>query len=95
MAFIIVAGRKTVTTAGSPEQMPDVAVMVENDVTIKALDTNTGSVYISDSSANAGNSNKRFSLTAGQSVSVNIDNLNALFINSDVNGEGIEYITER
>ncbi|MFQ5715086.1 MAG: hypothetical protein ACE5GU_13745 [Candidatus Scalinduaceae bacterium] len=91
----IVAGQKTVTTAGTPENLPDVSIPTGYPVTIKALDSNTGAVYLAEKSADAATAATRFTLQAGQAITLRIINLNVCWLDSAVNGEGIEYIVEQ
>lgn len=91
-----ITGRKAVTTAGTPVKLGTNPVPNGVKLVIKARYQNTGRIYISNSSANALNSaGVAYELGADQTVSVDVDNLNDIWIDSDVNGEGVEYIFER
>lgn len=77
---------KTTTNAST-------AVVIKSDttikgVTVKALTTNTGLVYVGDSSVSSANG---FELQAGESVSIDIDNTNKVYFDVSVNGEGVTY----
>lgn len=83
----IASGRATVTTAGTRVQMASVALTA--GVTIKALPTNTGFIYIGNSAVSSSNG---FILSARESVFIAADNLNRFYIDSSVNGEGVSYL---
>lgn len=83
----IAAGRTTVTTAGTRVQMASVALVA--GVTIKALPTNTGLIYIGGATVSSSNG---FILSARESVFIAADNLNRFYVDSSVNGEGVSYL---
>ena len=87
-------GQKTVTTAGQGEQMPSVVIPENHFVTVRALNANTGNIYIADSLTNVGIAANRFILAVGESIDLQIANLNLLWIGATVSGEGVEYIVE-
>jgi hypothetical protein len=76
----------TVAAAGTAEQLPDQSCKA---VSIAALPTNTGYVYLGDSGVDSTNGRV---LAAGDAIDVAIDNLNRLYVDADVNGEGISYL---
>ena len=78
--------KTSVTTAGTRVQMPTFACQ---SVTVKALVANTGLIYIGGSTVSSTNG---FQLSAGDSVSMDISNVNVLYIDSSVNGEGVSWI---
>jgi hypothetical protein len=80
------SGRTLVTTAGTRVQL---ATGTITSVTIKALSSNTGTIYIGTSTVTATNG---FQLGAGESVSMDIGTLGVLYIDSSVNGEGVTYL---
>lgn len=79
-------GKTTVTTAGTRVVLA--ASQAVKSVTIKALQTNTGIIYVGSSTVSSTNG---FQLYAGDSVSLDIANLNTVNIDSSVNGEGVTY----
>jgi len=88
--------RKTVTTAGTPIQLgtnvrvPDGVMLV-----IKAMTTNTGTIGVGPTAFYANlNNNECFRLSAGQSVSIDVDQLDDVWIDSSQNGEGVELLWE-
>jgi len=83
----VLNGKTTVTTAGTRVVLA--ASTACTSVTIKALSANTGSIYVGNSTVAAANG---FELIAGDSVSLDISNLNTVNIDSSVNGEGVTYL---
>src|SRR5437879_78798 len=83
--------QKNVTTSGTPVQLQDQTVDPNQSVVIKAKRANTGTICFGRSSAEALNSDtKHYKLAADQSVTVSVSNLNQIWIDSTVNGEGVE-----
>jgi len=65
-------------------------------VTIKAKDGNTGVIHIADSAAKALNtSGGSFTLTHNESVGLQVNNINQIYVDATVSGEGVEVILER
>lgn len=83
----ILNGKTTVATAGSRTTLA--ASTSVKSVTIKALSTNTGFIYVGDTSVASTNG---FQLSARESVSMDLANLNTINIDSSVNGEGVTYL---
>jgi hypothetical protein len=80
------SGVKTVTTADTRVQLDNVACKA---VSIKAHAANTGIIYLGNVAVAAANG---FRLAAGESVDIAIDNVNRLYIDASVNGEGVSYL---
>lgn len=80
-------GKKTVTTAGTRVTLASSQAV--KSVTIKALSTNTGFIYVGDTSVASTNG---LQLEAGETISLDIANLNTVNLDSSVNGEGVTYI---
>ncbi len=85
-------GRKTVASAGTSERLVSSNTPCKL-VTITALIANTNEVVIGGSTvvASAGTS-QGIPLFAGQSVTLYIEDLYALYIDSVTNGDGVSYI---
>ncbi len=83
----ILNGKTTVTTAGTRVVLA--ASTACKSVTIKSLSTNTGFIYVGNSAVASTNG---FQLLAGDSISLDISNLNTVNIDSSVNGEGVSYL---
>lgn len=87
------SGQKTVTTAGTKEVL---AIHTHvRSVTIKALGTNGGNVYVGDSAVSSTTGDV---LAAGDSIVYKVDNpkeeyisLGDICLDVDNNGEGVSY----
>lgn len=88
--------QKVVTTAGTPVQLSsDAAVSLGVKVTIKAKSANTKAIYIGYSSATALHTNTSyFKLESNENIELSVSNLNLIWLDSEVNGEGVEVIYE-
>lgn len=83
---IVVSDQKTVTSAGTAVQLQTQPC---KSVTVKALAGNTGKIYVGD---NVVSSSNGLELEAGDAVNLAIDNVNRLWIDSSVNGEGVSWL---
>ena len=81
-----ISGQITVTTAGTAVQGTDVA---SDGFIVKALATNTSSMYIGNDGADDVSSSSGFELSPGDQVIVDIRNLNKLWVDSAVDGEKV------
>lgn len=82
-ATSIASFQASVTTAGTRVQLASNACI---SLTIKAKPTNTGYIYVGDSSVS---SSTGFILSASDSISYDVDNTDLIYIDSSVNGEGV------
>lgn len=80
-------GSKNVTTAGTRVQLA--ASQACKEVEIVAKSTNTGNIWVGGSAIAAGSGRPLLPL---QSMIVKVSNLNLIYLDSDVNGEGVTYI---
>lgn len=80
-------GKTTVTTAGTRVVLASSQAV--KSVAIKALTSNTGTIYVGSSTVSSTNG---FQLAAGDTISLDIANLNTVNIDSSVNGEGVTYV---
>ncbi len=83
----VLNGKTTVTTAGTRVVLASSTTC--KSVTIKALAANTGIIYVGNSTVASTNG---FALLAGETVTMDIANLNTVNIDSSVNGEGVTYL---
>lgn len=79
-------GKTSTVTAGTRVVLAASQTVVS--VTIKALITNTGLIYVGNSTVAASNG---FQLSAGETVSFDLTNLNTINIDSSVSAEGVTY----
>lgn len=65
-------------------------------ITVKALNANTGTIHIADSSAKAVNTTTgNFSLQNNETMDWQIDNTSRLWVDASVSGEGVEVFFEK
>ena len=84
----VLNGKTSVTTAGTRVTLAGSTAC--RGVTIKALSTNTGFIYVGNATVASTNG---FQLRAGESCSLDIANLITVNIDSSVNGEGVSYLS--
>lgn len=80
-------GQTIVTTAGT--RVPLASSTAVKSMTIRALASNTGLIYVGNTSVSSANG---FQLSKSETVSLDLDNLSKVNIDSSVNGEGVTYI---
>ncbi len=83
----IYTGKTSTVTAGTRVVLA--ASQTVKSVTVKALITNQGIIYVGDSTVASTNG---MQLSAGESVSLDISNLNTVNIDSSINAEGVTYL---
>lgn len=82
------SGLKAVTGAGTAEALA-ASQAILSGVTIKALGTNTGTVYVGPSGVGSANG---FALAAGEQVFVEIDDVAKIYVDAAVSGEGVSWL---
>ena len=82
----IAHAKVTVTTAGTRVQF---GTNTAKSIVIKALSTNIGLIYVGGSTVASTNG---FQLSAGDTVSLDINNTNVVWLDSAVNGEGVTWL---
>lgn len=82
-----VSGQTNVTTAGTAVVLGASTAIL--GVVIRAKLTNTGLIYVGPTGVT---SSTGYILDRGAAVSVGVDNLADIFINSSVDGEGVSYL---
>ena len=87
-------GHDTVSSAGTAEQMPALVIPNGFKVVIRPLNTNTGLIFLGNSKANCEDTDKRIELDFGDSVAFYVTNLNLIWIDAEVTGEGVWYAVE-
>jgi hypothetical protein len=87
----ILMGKTTVTTATTRVVLGSGAIANGRTVAIKALSTNTGLIYVGDVTVAAANG---YQLSKGDVVSLAVNNLSVVYIDSSVNLEGVTFIVE-
>jgi hypothetical protein len=89
-----VTAQVPVPTHGNAVQFASQAIPDGFSIAVKAFDTNTGNIYIGNSEANAENHAVAAILAAGQSLLYFIDNADLIWIDSDVDDEGVVWTVE-
>lgn len=88
MPYPILSGQKTVAAAGTAEALG--TVQVDYALLVRALDTNTGIVAVGNNGADNVSLATGYRLAAGEICAFeHVDNLAAIFVNAEVNGEGV------
>jgi hypothetical protein len=80
-------GRNLVTTAGTRVQLASSTVL--NTITIKALTTNVGVIYVGDSTVSSTNG---YQLSAKETVTIAVTNANLVYLDASISGEGVTWI---
>lgn len=89
-------GQKDVTTAGTPEQLDDLAIPDGFKLTVIAKPGNTDVIYLGKNKGDCANNKRRFDgLEAGIAVSLRVKNTNAVWVDAGVSDEGVSWIVEQ
>lgn len=87
----LTCGRKTVTTGGTAEALSSTATSI-SEVTITAETDNTGYVVVGNSSVVASLATRKGTpLSAGQTITLAVNNLTKVYLDVTVNGDGVTY----
>lgn len=81
------SGQTMVPTAGTAVALA--TNTSTTSITLRAFATNTGNIFVGTTGVT---SSTGFILSADETVSLDLDNLDKVFINSAVNSEGVSYI---
>jgi hypothetical protein len=85
-------GRTVVTTAGTRVQLSTSNARV-GAVAIQAETDNTGVIVVGGSTVVASQATRRgIALSAGEVVSLDVDQLSDIYLDSTVNGDGVNYV---
>lgn len=88
-------GQATVAVAGTAQVLGgNVPIVRGRDLVVRALVTNTGNIWVGNSAVNAQNHAVAFLLKPGESISLQLNNINLVFIDAAVNGEGAVFAME-
>lgn len=87
-------GRKTITVAGTREQLSSSSIPAKK-VVIQALQTNTGMISVGGLTVVAASGVERgYIIPPFNSITIMVTNLNLIYLDSTVSGEGVSYIYE-
>jgi hypothetical protein len=81
-----------VASAGTPVALDNQSVEPHQSVTVRAKADNTGDIYIGNSSSDAADSDERFTLAAGESLTFQVPNTGLIWIDSEEDGDGVEVV---
>lgn len=87
-ASTIFENQVTVTTAGTRVQLSGSSTPIRS-ICIKALHADTGKIYVGNSTVSSSNG---YELIADLSACLDVNNINLIYIDSSVNGEGASYV---
>ena len=91
----IMDGRKAVTTAGTAVQLSSTSVPVYG-VLLVAETANTGTVVAGSTTVVASSSTRQgVPLNKGDGIYLHVNNLNKVWLDSTVSGEGVTYVADR
>ena len=86
-----ISGQKTVTTAGTAEALGSQAV--QGPLMIKALESNTGYIYLGNDGTPDVASSTGLVLAAGDAVIFDhVGNLASIYLDCSVDGEGVAWL---
>lgn len=89
-------GRISNALSGTPVQGADNELPPGVKLVLKSLNTNTGVMTVGNSSANALNTGTTaFRLQPGESLELEIENTDRVWVDATVAGEAVEFIMER
>lgn len=86
----LIGGEMTVATSGTAVPLAGTPTPIKT-VTVVAKAANTGNIYIGDSTVDK-TSNKQIPLVAGDAIAIPISDLATVYIDADVNGEGVDFL---
>ncbi len=90
-----ITGQKNVTAAGTAESLGSGVIPDGFALVIKAKVGNTGVIRVGNTQANAQNTAVAFTLKPLESISLSVTELDMIWIDATVSGEGVEYMVER
>jgi hypothetical protein len=88
----ILSRQKTITSAGVSYTLAD--VVINGPVSIKALPTNTGVVYLGDDGTGVVSSGTGYPLSASGEVTLDVGNLSKISVTSTASGDKIAILTK-
>jgi len=91
------SGTKTVTVAGTAELLSATSKVIPSgySLVIKALKTNTTKIRIAASASDAQSDSTAYVLQPQETVTLNVTNVNLVYIDAATSGEGATYIVEK
>jgi len=87
-------GQKTVDAAGTAEQLPSQAIPDGFELVVRALPGNGNNIFLGRTKALAQSATDRLQFSAGNGLTLKVKNANQVWVDTVVNGEGVDYWTE-
>jgi hypothetical protein len=84
----------TIAAFGTPEQLTALAIPAGVALSVTADKSNTGLIYVADSSANALDATKRIELRPGESTALYVSNRNAVWVDSSIASQKVLSVVE-
>jgi hypothetical protein len=84
-----------VVNHGTAINLPVFVLSYKDVVSVKALSENTGKIYLANSKVEAEDHSIAFPLNPGEGVELKIADLGSVWIDADVSGEGVTWISEK
>jgi hypothetical protein len=88
------ANQKTVPTPGTAVQLQTTAVPDGFTILVRALPTNTDIIWVGQDAATAQDHTKATPLNLGDLLTLALTNVNEIWIDANVSGEGISWTVE-
>ena len=88
------SGKKTVAALGVGEQLPSVAVPSGYYVLLKALKDNTDKINVAESKASSEDDDNSHELQPSDTLTLKVTNVDKIWVDADVNGEGLTWAVE-
>lgn len=90
----LATGIETTAIVGTAENFAALPIPDGFAVLIKALNSNTGAVHIADTKAKAEVDADAFELQPDEFITIEIDNMNRLWLDVDIAANGITFVVE-
>ena len=87
----VLAGRKSVTTAGTAETLVSSSTKVTQGIIIMAVKGNTGNVFVGDSTVDK-DSDKQMELEPGEATAIGIDDLQKVYVDSATTADSVSWL---
>ncbi len=87
-------GQKTVTAAGTAEQLPSQAIPDGFDLVVRALPGNGDNIFLGKTQALAESATDRLQFTAGNGVTLKVKDADQVWVDAAINDEGVDYWVE-
>ena len=87
-------GQKTVTAAGTAEQLPSQAIPDGFELVVRALPGNGNNIFLGETEALVESATDRLQFTAGNGLTLKVRDANQVWVDAAVDGEGVDYWVE-